>query len=47
MFNLLEMSNIDTDGNDRPINPPKILSTQVKINPFKDILVRDASKEEK
>jgi peptidyl-prolyl cis-trans isomerase SDCCAG10 len=40
MFNVLNMANLDTDANDRPVYPPKIISANVAINPFEDIMPR-------
>ena len=40
MFNLLNMNKLDTDLNDRPIYPPKLIKTLVVINPFDDIAPR-------
>ena len=34
------MEHLDTDVNDRPVNPPKIITTRVLINPFDDIIQR-------
>lgn len=41
IFNLLAMEHLDTDGEDRPLSPPKILSSKVLINPFDDIIQRN------
>lgn len=41
MFNLLAMEHSDTDSEDRPLTPPKILSTKTLINPFDDIIQRN------
>lgn len=35
------MAGIDTDSADKPLNPPKILTAVVAINPFDDIVVRN------
>ncbi|TDH68563.1 hypothetical protein CCR75_005666 [Bremia lactucae] len=40
IFNLLSVSDLDTDALDRPINPPKLLSAEVLWNPFEDIIPR-------
>ena len=34
------MEKLDTDSNDRPKIPPKIISTKIITHPFKDIVVR-------
>jgi len=44
-YNLMAMQNIEVQD-ERPVNPPKILSTKVLINPFDDITVRQAKKKE-
>lgn len=36
----MQLQELDTDKNDRPLNPPKILKTTVIENPFSDIIVR-------
>lgn len=41
MFNLLAMEHLDTDSEDRPLNPPKIIASKVLINPFDDIIQRN------
>ncbi len=42
-FNLMSMQGLDTDSDDRPVIPPKIISTRVIVNPFEDIALRDAT----
>lgn len=42
IYNLLAMEKLDLDRNDRPLTPPVIQSTQVILNPFTDIFVRDS-----
>jgi hypothetical protein len=39
----MSMQGLDTDSDDRPVNPPKIISTKVIVNPFEDIAIRDAT----
>ena len=41
MFNLLAMEHLDTDSEDKPINPPNLISAKVLINPFDDIIQRN------
>ncbi|TMW65046.1 hypothetical protein Poli38472_009213 [Pythium oligandrum] len=41
IFNLLSVGELETDGRDRPLNPPKVLSAEVLWNPFDDIVPRD------
>ncbi|XP_010247377.1 PREDICTED: peptidyl-prolyl cis-trans isomerase CYP57 [Nelumbo nucifera] len=43
IFNLLRLGDIETDKNDRPLDPPRILSVEVLWNPFDDIVPRQAS----
>lgn len=45
IFNLLAIGNVDTDESDRPIEPiPRIISTEVIVNPFKDVIIEKAQK---
>ncbi|MQL94235.1 hypothetical protein Taro_026887 [Colocasia esculenta] len=44
VFNLLRIGEVETDNNDRPLNPiPKIISVEVLWNPFDDIVPRQIS----
>lgn len=40
IFNLLSVGDVETDANDRPLNPPKLLSVEVLWNPFDDVVPR-------
>ncbi|GAM24116.1 hypothetical protein SAMD00019534_072910 [Acytostelium subglobosum LB1] len=40
VFNALKMNEIELDESDRPLFPPKIISTEVMHNPFDDIVPR-------
>ncbi|KAF4036841.1 Cyclophilin type peptidyl-prolyl cis-trans isomerase/CLD [Phytophthora infestans] len=40
IFNLLSVGDLETDGQERPTNPPKLLSAEVLWNPFEDIVPR-------
>jgi peptidyl-prolyl cis-trans isomerase SDCCAG10 len=40
IFNLLAMEKLSTDGDDRPVVPPRIISTKIVQHPFEDIIVR-------
>ena len=40
IFNVLRMQEIPVDSNDRPVNPPRITSVEVLMNPFDDIVPR-------
>ncbi|XP_064624646.1 spliceosome-associated protein CWC27 homolog [Lineus longissimus] len=41
VYNMLKLGDVDTDANDRPRFPMKILRTKVLHNPFSDIVPRD------
>ncbi|XP_068634468.1 peptidyl-prolyl cis-trans isomerase CYP57 [Aristolochia californica] len=44
VFNLLHLGEVETDKNDRPLDPPpRILSVEVLWNPFDDIVTRKVS----
>ncbi|KAL4444432.1 hypothetical protein ABPG74_016725 [Tetrahymena malaccensis] len=40
VYNLLQLQQIETDQNDKPLNPPRIIKTNVVQNPFDDIVLR-------
>ncbi|RHZ89882.1 hypothetical protein Glove_9g107 [Diversispora epigaea] len=40
IFNVLKIGELEVDKNERPLYPPKILSTEVIGNPFDDIIPR-------
>ncbi|XP_071839574.1 spliceosome-associated protein CWC27 homolog isoform X1 [Apostichopus japonicus] len=40
IYNVLKFTDIEVDGDDRPVYPPKIKSTEVLSNPFNDIIPR-------
>lgn len=44
LYNLLRLGDAETDKNDRPLDPPKILSVEVLWNPFEDIVPRTLQK---
>jgi peptidyl-prolyl cis-trans isomerase SDCCAG10 len=46
MYNLLPLNEYEVDSEDRPLEPPKILRTEVLFNPFDDIVPRERKKEE-
>ncbi|KAE9289027.1 Peptidyl-prolyl cis-trans isomerase [Phytophthora fragariae] len=46
IFNLLSVGDLETDANDRPTNPPKLLSAEVLWNPFEDIVPRAVQRKE-
>ena len=41
IYNLLSMEKLDTDSEDRPLIPPKVLKVRIITNPFEDIIVRN------
>ncbi len=41
IYNLMAISKVDTDIDDKPIEEVKVLDTKVIINPFDDIIVRN------
>ncbi|KAK6927258.1 Cyclophilin-type peptidyl-prolyl cis-trans isomerase domain [Dillenia turbinata] len=40
IYNLLRFGEVETDKDDRPLDPPKLLSVEVLWNPFDDIVPR-------
>ncbi|XP_031283765.1 peptidyl-prolyl cis-trans isomerase CYP57 [Pistacia vera] len=45
VFNILRIGEVDTDKDDRPLDPPpKVLSVEVLWNPFEDIVPRTLSR---
>ena len=38
IYNLMAIQSLDTDKDDRPIDPPFIRKTRVLLNPFDDIV---------
>ncbi|XP_074603239.1 spliceosome-associated protein CWC27 homolog [Brevipalpus obovatus] len=49
LYNMTRFDDLEVDRNDRPLYPPKIISTEVVLNPFTDIVprVEEKRKEEK
>ncbi|KAG2223588.1 hypothetical protein INT45_001670 [Circinella minor] len=47
IYNVLKMSEMDTDANERPLYPPRIKSTEIVLNPFDDIVPRITKREKK
>ena len=41
IFNVLRMAEMETDNNERPLEPPSIKKTEILNNPFDDIVTRD------
>ena len=46
-FNLTGIESETVDENERPLNPPRIKSCEVILNPFNDIFPRDLPKKVK
>ena len=42
IFNVLRMAELETDSNERPLEPPSIRKTEVLNNPFDDIEPRES-----
>lgn len=38
------MGDVDTDKDDRPLDPPRLVSVEVLLNPFDDIIPRNLSR---
>lgn len=43
IFNALRMGDIEADKDDRPLEPPRLISVEVLLNPFDDITPRNLS----
>lgn len=43
IFNALRLGDIETDKDDRPLEPPRLISAEVLLNPFDDIVPRNLS----
>jgi peptidyl-prolyl cis-trans isomerase SDCCAG10 len=46
IFNILRMGDVDTDKEDRPLEPHRIIGVEVLDNPFDDIIPREIKKVE-
>ncbi|XP_066471981.1 spliceosome-associated protein CWC27 homolog isoform X3 [Tiliqua scincoides] len=44
IYNMLRLAEVETDMDERPVNPHKIRSTEVLFNPFDDIISRTSKK---
>ncbi|KAJ7548364.1 hypothetical protein O6H91_07G008900 [Diphasiastrum complanatum] len=44
IYNLLKLGDLETDKDDRPLDPPRIISVEVLWNPFEDIVPRQLAK---
>jgi peptidyl-prolyl cis-trans isomerase SDCCAG10 len=47
LFNVMKMTELEVDENERPLYPPRIKSTEVVLNPFDDIIPRITAHEKK
>lgn len=47
IYNMLRLAEVDTDGEERPLNPHRIKSCEVLFNPFDDIIPREIKKPKK
>lgn len=47
LFNVMKMTELELDENERPLYPPRIKSTEVVLNPFDDIIPRITAHEKK
>ncbi|KAL9541646.1 Peptidyl-prolyl isomerase cwc27 [Mucor bainieri] len=47
LFNVMKMTELEVDENERPLYPPKIKSAEVVLNPFDDIIPRISAQEKK
>jgi peptidyl-prolyl cis-trans isomerase SDCCAG10 len=41
----MKLGELETDKNDRPLNPPNVVSVEVLWNPFDDIVLRNNLKQ--
>ena len=44
IFNALKLNDFEVDENEVPLYPPKILSAEIIVNPFDDIVPREIKK---
>ncbi|XP_076020225.1 spliceosome-associated protein CWC27 homolog [Genypterus blacodes] len=47
IYNMLRLADVECDGEERPLNPHKIRTTEVLHSPFDDIIPRDTKKAKK
>lgn len=47
LFNVMKMTELEIDENERPLYPPRIKRTEIVINPFDDILPRITEREKR
>ncbi|KAJ3118525.1 Peptidyl-prolyl isomerase cwc27 [Phlyctochytrium bullatum] len=44
-FNVMSMGELETDKDERPLNPPKLFKAEILYNPFEDIVPRTTPEE--
>ncbi|GFR66125.1 peptidyl-prolyl cis-trans isomerase CWC27 homolog [Elysia marginata] len=47
LYNMLKLQEVETDANERPLYPPKIIRCEILSNPFDDIIPRVVRKSKK
>lgn len=47
LFNVMKMTELELDENERPLYPPRIKSAEVVLNPFDDIIPRITAEEKR
>jgi peptidyl-prolyl cis-trans isomerase SDCCAG10 len=47
LFNVMKMTELEVDENERPLYPPRIKTAEVVLNPFDDIIPRISAREKK
>ncbi|CAL8317271.1 unnamed protein product [Lota lota] len=47
VYNMLRLAEVECDGDERPLNPHKIRTTEVLHSPFEDIIPRESKKSKK
>lgn len=47
LFNVMKMTELEVDDNERPLYPPRIKSAEVVLNPFDDIIPRITAEEKR
>jgi peptidyl-prolyl cis-trans isomerase SDCCAG10 len=47
LFNVMKMTELELDENERPLYPPRIKSAEVILNPFDDIIPRITAEEKR
>jgi peptidyl-prolyl cis-trans isomerase SDCCAG10 len=47
LFNVMKITELEVDENERPLYPPRIKTAEVVLNPFDDIIPRISAQEKK